>query len=125
MISQFTRTCPVCHTILPDPPGEPRCARCGRLAVRDFREWEPAVQWWVLREKFVHSIVTSPQAAFELALRHALLGGNAHANPWGLPITTNTTPADLYPYALELARGWRAAGGIIVPADLGHKRRAA
>lgn len=117
MITALTRACTICHTVLPD--GElPACTHCGRIAAPRHTEWPAALKWWLVREllrRHLHSWITE-QVLWERMLRDALTGATKGPNPYGLPISTATPVAELYPLALERATAWRLAGSEIVPA---------
>lgn len=113
-LTELTRVCTLCHRPLPDPPAAPVCAACGHVAVAHYTSWQPVVRWWLLSETAVNPLAwVSEQEAWERRLRAALLGRTHGPNPWGLPISTNTSSAELYVYAHERALAWKAAGSPI------------
>lgn len=126
-LSALTRVCPIDHTPLPDPPAAAVCAKCGYVGAPHHLLWPPALKWWLLSELQVDSFHAwrSEQAVWEYKLQTALLGGSlTKPNPWGLPISTSTPAAELYPLAVERAQWWRAAGSPIAKRILTATRAA-
>lgn len=117
-ISELTRVC-LCHALLPDP-AVTTCPKCARPLVPHHSAWPMYFKWWNLSElgaRRFHPWL-SEQAVWEWLLKDTMVhsGGLACPNPRGAHLTTATSPADLYPIALQLAQSWKAAGSPIVRA---------
>lgn len=127
-LSALTRVCTLCHVPLPDPPAPAVCGRCGYVAGPHHVDWAPVVKWWLLSELQVDSFHAwrTEQDVWEYKLRTALNGVSlTKPNPWGLPISTTTSAANLYPLALERANWWKASGSPIARRVLAAPARSA
>lgn len=118
LITELTRVC-VCHELLPDP-AVTTCPRCARLLVPHHSTWKPVLKWWTISElgrRRFHPWL-SDQNVWEWLLKDAMVGsgGVAHPNPRGAHLTTATSPAELYPIALQLAHQWKLSGSPVVRA---------
>lgn len=115
MITELTRACPMCHTLMPDPSAIV-CTRCGRATAPREETWPVVLKWWLLSELQVDSFHAwrARQDVYEYKLRTVMNGClNTKPNPWGLPVSLVTPVGALYPLALERALWWRAAGAPI------------
>lgn len=123
-ISELTRVC-LCHAMIYDAAAD-ACSECQRPLVPHHTTWPLYLKWWLLSEllrRRMYAWLTS-QRVWEQLLRDAMVfsGAITAPNPRGAQFSDNTPAADLYPPALQLAQGWKAAGSPIAQApDLARR----
>lgn len=116
MITELTRQCVSCRTVLPEPPAAPACGKCGTLHVPHFTDWDPRLPYFLAaafasRGSFHEHY--SPQAAHEFLLRQVFnyAGTGKFGHPFGsIRLTAESPAVEIYPYAVKLAAHWRANG---------------
>lgn len=117
MLSPATRLCAKCKAILPDPPAEQVCPKCGAAAIAHHAAWDPRLRYFLAAAFFSkHGIGNgrTEQFAWEDSLR-ALIAGAGGKGPSPFGMRFEAPAMDCYPIALQLALHWRTTGALIVP----------
>lgn len=117
MFTEFTRLCPSCSVVVPDPPAAPVCPQCARVLVIHHSQWAPRLKWFLLA-MFVRSLLMpwqTEQDLWETLLRNHFSGVRAGKgpNPKGVHLTTSTPTVEFYPLAEQESIEWKAAGSPI------------
>jgi hypothetical protein len=111
VISEHTRTCPTCRTILPETsPSVCPNSDCSRVVCPPIDAWPRHLRRWLVQRKLADFFAPwrhlTPQRRWERLLVSVMAG-----RAWGgRSFRMAIDPADAYPAALSEAENWEAEG---------------
>lgn len=109
MITERTRVCPTCQSILPES-GPSLCPSCDRVICPPDTEWPPILKAWILdqitRSFFAPFARMTDQHRWERALVSAVAGKRVNGRLFKRAIDA----ADAYHAAMDAAQKWGASG---------------